>query len=241
VTPTIRFAQKFSLPLAILAVLTVSHAAAYPVLTWNLQDVVFASGETAQGSFTLQGWDLLDWNIRVSGGTNPVLTNFSFQPGTDCLVFCGLVLSFRTALAPDQTFHSLNLYLYDPNDISAPYSELFSGDLSTVRLNSNSDLSYDRLIDPTTVGSLAFDDLAATATDARVELAPEPVTALMSVLGIGALLGLRALRRKLPGHWALGDVEDPKEPRLHQVGSGSTRTFRRHPGELRPNHCPRCS
>jgi hypothetical protein len=202
--PTLHLARKFTLALGIQAVLTVSHAAAYPILTWNLRDVVFASGETAQGSFTLQGPDLLDWNIQVSGGTNPVLTNFSFQPGADCLVFCGQVLSFRTALAPDQTFHSLNLYLYDPNAISAPYSELYSGDLSTVRLNSNSDLSFERVIDPTTVEGLASDALAASATDARLEVAPEPVTALMSVFGVGTMLGLWALRRKPKDHYARG-------------------------------------
>jgi hypothetical protein len=194
--PTPHLARKFSLALGILSVLTVSHAAAYPVLTYDLRDVVFASGETAKGSFTLQGFNLLDWNIQVSGGTNPVLTNLSFQPDANCLIFCGVVLSFRTAFAPDQTFNSLNLYLYDPNDITASYSELFSGDLSTVRLNSDSDLSQDQLINPTTVDSPAFETLAATATNARLELAPEPVTALLSVFGIGAMLCLRVLSRK---------------------------------------------
>jgi hypothetical protein len=193
---TLHLAKKMGLALGILAVLTVSSANAYPILTWNLEDVVFASGETATGSFTLQGPNLLSWNIQVSGGTNAALTNFSLVPNAACLIFCGEVLSFRTALAPDQTEHALNLYLFDPNAITAPYSELYSGVPSTVRLNPDTDVFYEQLTSPTILSELASDNLAASATDARLELAPEPVPALLSMFGMGVLFGWRALNRK---------------------------------------------
>ncbi len=62
------------------ALATIRTVKADSIATWSLNDVVFASGETASGSFTLQNGNLTDWDIQVTGGTNPLLTNITFQP-----------------------------------------------------------------------------------------------------------------------------------------------------------------
>src|SRR6266576_1311502 len=67
----------FRAALAVTAIAAISRADAEPILSWGFRDVIFASGQSAVGSFTVQG-RLTDWNIQVIGGTDRALTNISF-------------------------------------------------------------------------------------------------------------------------------------------------------------------
>ncbi len=108
----------FRVALGVTVIAAIPRADAEPIQSWILQDVVFASGQSAVGSFAVQG-GLMDWNIQLIGGTDPTLTNLNFQPGGDCVVFCGELfdvgvyepapsgLDVRTPLAPDDTFFEL--------------------------------------------------------------------------------------------------------------------------------------
>jgi hypothetical protein len=152
------------------------------VLTWTLQDITFASGQGGFGSFSIdQGLGVLtDWNIQIVGGSDPVLTNISFLPGANCVVFCSELfdaagipspsgLDVRTGLAPDNTFYELVLYF------NAPLSEVIHPDTTAITVNMASAIYFELLVDPTTVQFLRGDHLSSTADNARVVTAPAPV------------------------------------------------------------------
>src|SRR6201984_2558994 len=72
-------------------------------VTWTLEGVTpFSSGQTASGFFTIdqQLGTVVAWNLTISGGSNPDLTNLAFHTNdTGCLVFC--VSPFATAPGGD--------------------------------------------------------------------------------------------------------------------------------------------
>ncbi len=118
-------------------------------------DITFASGQSATGSFSIDqaAGTLSDWKIQVSGGSNPSLTNLSFLPGANCVVFCGELfdagnvpspsgLDVRTGLMPDNTFFELNLYF------NAPLSAILQPGLAAITVNGGSHLDRALLVDP---------------------------------------------------------------------------------------------
>ncbi len=169
------------------------------VLTWTLEDITFASGQSATGSFSIDqtAGKLSDWNIQVSGGSNPSLTNISFLPGANCVVFCGELfdaghvpspsgLDVRTGLMPDNTFFELNIYF------NAPLSEVLQPGVAAIPVNGGSHLDLALLVDPNTVQGLQSDALDNAAGDARVisnlSAAPEPSPQLLLILGIAGMV-----------------------------------------------------
>ncbi|HEY6414275.1 MAG TPA: hypothetical protein VIX42_11350 [Edaphobacter sp.] len=197
----------FRAALAVTAIVAIPRADAEPILSWGFQDVIFSSGQSAVGSFTVQG-SLTDWNIQLIGGTDPAMTNLSFQPGGDCVVFCGELLDegggppspssldVRTPLASDNTFFELVVYF------NAPFTDLFDPATAQIGVNSASSIFYEKLINPSTVGLLKVDELSTSAADARVVLTPEPASLFLFVLGSAPLAILptyRLFRRKTAG------------------------------------------
>jgi hypothetical protein len=195
---------------AIAALFGTVQASAATVLTWTLEDITFASGQSATGSFSIDqaAGTLSDWKIQVSGGSNPSLTNLSFLPGANCVVFCGELfdagnvpspsgLDVRTGLMPDNTFFELNLYF------NAPLSAVLQPGRAAITVNGGSHLDRALLVDPNTVMGLESDALDNAGGDARVianlSAAPEPSSGLLLILGIAGIMGKGQRRHR--GHW----------------------------------------
>jgi hypothetical protein len=178
---------------ALIAFATIQSVKADSV-TWLINDVVFASGQTATGSFTLQNGDLTDWKIQLTGGSNPVLTNVTFAPGGSCIAFCGELydattpppaksqLALRTPLASDNTFSELllgfdnstvsQLASHNASIIGIPFAEVFDG----------------FQVSGTTVGFLTSESLSNSATSASIILTPEPATAALLSMAFAILV-----------------------------------------------------
>jgi hypothetical protein len=187
-----------------------SRADAAPLVTWTLQDVIFASGQTANGGFTLDqvAETLVDWNIQLTGGTNPTLTNLSFLPGGSCVVSCGRflvagapisassTLDLRTTLAPDNTFFEFVLFL------DAERNELIHPTVTEIHVNTESAIDFALLLNPGTVHQdLGMDKISATAINPRIVTTPEPSVvpepATLFLLGTTAAgLGLARWRQR---------------------------------------------
>jgi hypothetical protein len=125
--------------LAIVGITVLAAAADADVskITWFLANVTpFASGQTASGFFTVdqESGRVVDWNITVTGGSKPALTDLKFVTNViGCVAFCAgifggeapgsitghTVIQFRTPLSPVSTIDSLTL------GISALRSEVF--------------------------------------------------------------------------------------------------------------------
>jgi hypothetical protein len=194
----------FRAVLVLTAIAAIPQADAEPILTWSLQDVTFASGQSAVGTFTIQGGALTDWNIQLTGGTDPTLTNLHFQPGGNCVVFCGELfnvvvyepapagLDVRTPLASNGTFFELVVYF------NAPFSDLFAPPTSQIAINSASGISYEKLLNPSTVGLIKNDELSPTDANERVVLTPEPASLFLFAVGsfqLAILARYRLFRR----------------------------------------------
>jgi hypothetical protein len=187
---------------AIIAFGTMGILKADSTVTWTLNSVVFASGQTASGSFTLQNGTLTDWDVQLTGGTNPVLTNITFRPGGSCVSFCGELydtttpyptqsgFDVRTALAPDNTFFELNLYFNN-----ATVSGLASPNTSTIGVNPFSAISDDLLLSGITVTDLSNDALNKSATSASIILTPEPATPALFSIAFAILFVFTNARR----------------------------------------------
>ncbi len=196
--------------LQILAIGLTCASARASVVTWMLQDVApFASGQTATGFFSIDqtAGAVVDWNIQVTGGTNPVLTNLTFRSGQSCLAFCVspflLVsenitgLEFRTPVEPDNTFNEFHIgVLGSVNALTYPSTQALG--LSTTLFAT--DVEESVRLSPTIVGSVQRDFLSPTATSARIttSVVPEP----RYTAGVGAVLfalllmkSMRARRR----------------------------------------------
>jgi hypothetical protein len=188
----------FRAALAIAAIAAIPRAAAEPILSWGFQDVIFSAGQATVGSFAVQGGGLTDWNIQLIGGTDPTMTNLNFQPGGNCVVFCGELfgptevgasgMDVRTPLASDNTFFELVLYF------NSPLADLFDPATAQIGINGASQIDYEKLINPTTVEFLKGDSLSTTATDAHVSLIPEPASLLLFAVGSAPLAILARYR-----------------------------------------------
>ena len=126
--------------LAIMGIAVVAAAAEANAsnITWFLSNVTpFASGQTASGFFTVdqESGKVVDWNITVTGGSKPALTNLKFVTNMiGCVAFCvsginfipegsGTTIQFRTPLASDNTIEDFTLgILAMPNEIIFPSS-----------------------------------------------------------------------------------------------------------------------
>ena len=187
----------FRAALAVTAIAATSRADAEPILLWGLQDVIFSSGQSAVGSFTVQG-SLTDWNIHVIGGTDPTLTDITFQPGGNCVVFCGelisagtpqpSVLDVRTPLASDNTFFELVLFL------DAPLADLFNPATAQIEVHSASSIDYALLLNPTTVQLLKRNERSSTTAYVRVAPVPEPASLFLFAVGSAPLAILATYR-----------------------------------------------
>jgi len=173
-------------------------AAVQPVkadsVTWDLQNLVFASGQVATGSFTVQNGNLTNWDIQISGGTDPALTNVTFVPGTSCVAFCGELFStttppptqsgldVRTPLASNNTFLELVLYF---NNV--PLSDLSNPNVSTIAVNSQSAIESGLLVSPNLVEGLGMNDLSPSATSASIVAVDEPPALALFCFALAAL------------------------------------------------------
>jgi hypothetical protein len=175
-------------------------------VTWTLEGVTpFSSGQTASGFFSIdqQLGTVIDWNLAISGGSNPDLTNLSFRTNdTGCLVFCaspivdspsfGTSIEFRTPLASDNTLEEFNILIVNPpTEVIHPSSrELVLGSLDMP-----ADTSVDKvmLIPNGNLSELEMDPLLTSAT-ARIVAVPEPSTWAMMLVGFAGL-GYAGYRR----------------------------------------------
>ena len=199
------FATLGSLGLAVATIAGLSRADAASIVTWAFQGVTFSAGQTLTGTFTVDQdlGTLTDWNMQVSGGTNPALTDLSFKPGGGCVVFCGELtptgtpapsqIDVRTPLAPDNTFFELNLYF------DLPLSEILHPAVSEIGifdLGGAGDIDYEILTNPKVVSDLQRNSLSSTGNP-RVVLTPEP--ALLSLFTIGSavlVISFRGMRNR---------------------------------------------
>lgn len=172
-----------------------SRAKAASILTWTLQSVTFASGEIATGSFSVDPalGTLTDWDVRITGGSRPALTNIILRPGGACVVFCGRLftgtpapagLDLRTPLASDQTFFEMPLYF------DAPLTSLLHPAATPIAVNAASSIQHAELLNPTTVRILETDNLSSAAINPRLTLVPEPASFFL-LLSVVAGLSVR--------------------------------------------------
>jgi len=176
-------------------------------ITWTLQDVIFASGQTASGTFIVDQEleTMIDWEIRITGGDSPILTNIVFRPGGTCVAFCGSLravdffgaqsgMFVRTALAPDNTMFELNLYFY------APLRELVFPGVASRAVHRMSNLNYSELIDPRTIHGLQYEELStSTEITPRVvtsEAATIPEPGTLFTFGFG-MCGVALIRNRV--------------------------------------------
>jgi hypothetical protein len=196
----------FSAALAVIAIVDIPRADAEPI-SWDLQHVIFSFGQSAMGSFTVQGGELTDWNIQLIGGTDPNLTNGSFLPKQDCVAFCGELLDVgigesgidvRTPLASDDTILELEVFF------DTPLANLFDPARAKIAVNGASTIYYEKLINPSTLELLKSDTLRFGA-NASVTLTPEsaatPEPASLFLFAVGSaplaiLVRHRLFRRK---------------------------------------------
>jgi len=187
-------------------------------VTWTLEGVTpFSSGQTASGFFTVdqQLRTVIDWNLAISGGSNPDLTNLAFRTNdAGCLVFCvspiggdpagGTEIEFRTPLASDNTLEEFNILISSPlNQVINPSSpELVLG---SVDMPPATFVDKAVFIPPNTLREIEVNDLLTSAT-ARIVMqpVPEPSTFICLATAFGGLglvvansfrLGRRRARR----------------------------------------------
>jgi len=182
-------------------------------VTWTLENVTpFTSGQTATGFFTVEQQlrdttedidlaPIVDWNIMVTGGSKPGLTNIDFSTRNNgCVVFCVRLdrgenpsltnIQFRTPLAPDNTIYEFNL------GISGSLSEVIFPSTSDLALRNGNEALNDTFIDKAlltpsntlvTTNDLV-DDLSASANATIVTtIVPEPgsLSYFVSALSFG--------------------------------------------------------
>jgi hypothetical protein len=58
-------------------------------ITWNLQDVTFADGASATGSFTIDAENSIWWAFDIATTDGPSLTAFNYNPTNSRLYFGG--------------------------------------------------------------------------------------------------------------------------------------------------------
>jgi hypothetical protein len=201
----------FRAALAVAAIVAIPRATAEPILTWSFQDAQFFAGQFAVGTFTVQGGGLTDWNVQMLGGKDPSMTNISFQPGGNCVIWCGklldqdgggpgfFALDLRTSLTSDNKFFQLVVYF------NSPLANLFDPATPPIVINRASGLSYEELLNTGPIGFLKGDTLSSRTLDARIVLSPEPAstpeTASLFLFAIGSaplaiLATHRLFRRK---------------------------------------------
>lgn len=188
---------------------TAAHATS---VTWTLQDLgPFASGQTASGFFTIdQSLGVVtDFDIRIAGGSNPLLTNLTFVPAAGCPAFCASPIlpfhgaadetgiQFRTPTAAGNEFNEFTI------GFRSSVTELISGRPSELAVLLPTEF-------PTSVEAAVYhpegnfisggpqDLLSAAARRARVtssvteEAVPEP----SYTVGLGVLCGVLLLRSR---------------------------------------------
>jgi hypothetical protein len=215
---------KSALVILVFGLLTLGQIASVKAstITWTLENVTpFASGQTATGFFTVEQQlrnttedidlaPVVDWNIMLTGGSNPGLTNLDFSTtNTGCVAFCVRLdrgsspsltnIQFRTPLAPDNTIYEFNL------GISGSPSEVIFPSISELALRSGGVMTgtfVDKalFIPPNTLAFIDGDNLLASANANIVTASvPEPGSLICFVsalsLGLGAVV-VRSLRRR---------------------------------------------
>ncbi len=219
-------------------------ARASSLITWNLQDVTpFESGQTLSGYFTFDQnqENLVDWNIKLTGGTDPILTNVIFNNdlnNQDCLIFCfritqaefsqGSIIVFRTPLASNNTQFELDLYLEASiNQLLFPESnsEFLVSSLTSNNFGEITNIQFEEYFPEENI-IRAFappDRLIGINLNPRIiytsNVTPEPTsipepTSTFSFLVLSSFGGVSILKRKLKASLSIGkELEKTKLPK----------------------------
>jgi hypothetical protein len=189
------------------ALLAVGPARA-ALVTWQLADFgPFTSGQTATGFFTLDqntGF-ATNWDVRITGGTRPILTNLVFTPATSFPIGPGLpgpglvIMGFNMPFDADNIFRGMSFFLDTPRISDLLFPTATSLPAFHLPMPLSGVVAAVMQIAPTEQITLGLDRLDTTAVNARIELAPRAQVREPSVLGTIALaltaLGILRIRR----------------------------------------------